>query len=280
MENNVQEVAKVIRQMDNQLRKELDASPKKLWENTFIRHQIERRRRGELFSISDHIRAMVYAMLSAGITWERVEGGIDLSTGRIEPIDAAFYQFNPDRLLACDPAKLRDAVKSMGCASQYTRKQMEALVHVNIGKLVAIDKQYGGIDTYYQQFSESDPTLKSLVRQLASKGSEDKLSQMGEALTAEYLKNVGYDLAKPDRHICRILGSRILGCSTHESVPVYEAFDIIAAIAAEMGKAAAEVDYILWSYCAKGYGEICTAKQPKCEVCVANSICTKKGGIV
>ena len=80
--------------------------------------------------------------------------------------------------------------------------------------------------------------------------------KFGEALITEYLKNVGYDIAKPDRHIRRILGRNILDCSEHENAPAYEAIDIVAAIARQLNRPAAEVDYILWAYCAKNYGEI------------------------
>lgn len=117
--------------------------------------------------------------------------------------------------------------------------------------------------------------MKTLVKALSAPHSGYKLAQMGEALSAEYLKNVGYDIAKPDRHIRRILGSKVLNCSTHEVVPIFEAFDIVAALAKELNRPAAEVDYILWSYCAKGYGEICTAKNPKCDICVANQFCNR-----
>lgn len=87
---------------------------------------------------------------------------------------------------------------------------------------------------------------------------------MGEVLTAEYLRNIVYDLARPDQQIRQILGSYYLGCSEHFIVSLYETFDIVRNIAKNMQKSAAEVHYILWSYCTKGFGEICTAKKPKC----------------
>ena len=80
---------------------------------------------------------------------------------------------------------------------------------------------------------------------------------MAEALVSEYLRNVGYDLAKPDRHLSKIWGSTGLGCSDKAEVPPYEVIDIVAEIANIVGKGPAEVDYILWSACAKGYGEKC-----------------------
>ena len=98
---------------------------------------------------------------------------------------------------------------------------------------------------------------------------------IGEALITEYLKNVGYDIAKPDRHIRRILGRNILDCSEHENAPAYEAIDIVAAIARQLNRPAAEVDYILWAYCAKNYGEICTKNNPHCDRCVVKIKCKK-----
>ena len=76
---------------------------------------------------------------------------------------------------------------------------------------------------------------------------------MGIPLVCEYLRNVGYDIPKPDRHICRILGSAHLALSDKKEVPPFEAFDIVVKLAELTGKPTAEVDYILWSYCADGY---------------------------
>lgn len=281
MINNIKEVAKIVELMDRNLRNDLFIKngvlqEKKLWENTHIKHQIDRRNNGDSFSINDHIRAMVYSMLSSGIKWERVEKGIDIKTGRIIPIDNIFHNYDINYLLQCAPDILAEEIKNLGCASQSTRKQMKALVSKNITKLISLEQEYGSIDSYYQKFIDKDNTLKTLVKQLADPQSEDKLAEMAEALVAEYLKNVGCDIAKPDRHIRRILGSKILGCSECEEVPVYEAFDIVTKIAQEMNRSVAEVDYIIWSYCADGYGEICTVNKPKCDKCVASYGCKNR----
>ena len=71
--------------MDKQLRTELlkcdgKIIEKKLWEFTYIKHQQDRRLGGESFSIEDHIRAMVYSMLSANISWEKMEKEMDEKT--------------------------------------------------------------------------------------------------------------------------------------------------------------------------------------------------------
>ncbi len=57
-------VANSVLQMDKQLRESLfikDGEPqaKKLWENTYIKKQLARRKNGGIFTVSDHIREMV-----------------------------------------------------------------------------------------------------------------------------------------------------------------------------------------------------------------------------
>lgn len=110
--------------------------------------------------------------------------------------------------------------------------------------------------------------------------SQSTLAQMDVALVCEYLRNVGYDYPKPDRHICRILGSDILAFSTNREVSRLQAFQIIFKLAELAEKSVAETDYILWTYCSTGYGEICTVDKPKCDICVANKHCRKQTGDV
>lgn len=277
MNIKIKEVAQAVELMDKQLRTELlikdnKIQQKKLWENTYIKHQIDKRNNGECFSVNDHICAMVYSMLSSGVPWERVEKGIDNTTGKITSIDKIFHQYDLEYILKCTPERLNNEIKEIHCASQYTLKQMHALINTNIPKLIKLAKEYGSIDDFYSYIVNDDNSKKTLVLVLSDRHSIYKYEQMCEALVAEYLKNVGYAIAKPDRHICRILGSEILGCSKCKTVPVYEAFDIVAEIAQKMNRPVAEVDYILWSYCAKGYGEICTKNNPKCDKCVAKKI--------
>ena len=153
---------------------------------------------------------------------------------------------------------------------------MEALLTVNVPKLLSIEKTYGTIDTYYQKFIEIDNTLKTLIILLSSTESTSKLEQMNVALVCEYLRNIGHDIPKPDRHICRILSSEYLAFSDKKEVTPFEAFDIIVELSKMTGKSAAEVDYILWSYCADGYGEMCTKKTPKCDICIIKKYCQEE----
>lgn len=273
----IAQLAEAVEKVDSYLRNQRQLSKKKLWENTYIKRQIESREQGYEFSITEHIRGMVYSMLSSGITWERVESGIDESTGRILPIDELFHQYSPEYLLDCTPDFLTDGVKALRCGSQSTRKQMAALLQNNIPKLQKIENEFGSIDACFARIIDEDSTKKLLVRKLSAPSDDLKMTQMGEALIAEYLRNVGYDMAKPDRHIRRILGKDTLGYSERNIASIYEAMDIVREVSEYSGKHQAEIDYILWSYCAKGYGEVCTKNSPHCERCPIPQIMNCKG---
>lgn len=178
-------------------------------------------------------------------------------------------------MLSADPVKLSDKMLAYKLGTPYIKKQMKALIEVDIRKLLVLEKEYGSVDNFYKKLAEENDNLKTLVKKLSDAKSPHKFVQLGEALTAEYLKNVGYDVGKPDRHVRRILGCEYLGCSAHKTVPPFEAIDIIAAIAKELKITAAEVDYIIWAYCANGYGEICTKCKPQCHRCVAKDYCKR-----
>lgn len=268
MNSKITDIANAVLLMEQYLNENIPKN--KLWENTYINEQLVKRKQGGTFSLEDHIRAMAYSMLSAEKEWYLIQPHIDNGD-----IDNIFNEFCVDKILQHEAEDLTKQLKSKHCASRLTARQMEAL-RVNINKLIEIEKQCGSVDCFYQCLSEKDDTYKLLICTLSSAGSPYKLQQMGEALVTEYLKNVGYDICKPDRHICRILGCNVFGCSDKEETPVYEAIDIMSAIAEKIGKPIAEVDYILWSYCAKSYGGICTVGGKNCSKCVVKKYCLKE----
>jgi len=103
-------------------------------------------------------------------------------------------------------------------------------------------------------------------------------------LVCEYMRNVGIDVPKPDRHILRILSSERLGFSKFpeksesESYKkdIFEIFDKLHEIT---GKTRIEIDYLLWFYCADGHAEFCTEKpKENCEKCIIRYYCNKVKG--
>lgn len=260
------------------IEKSLEALPENLqWKNFFVRAQIERRDSGESFDLQDHIRAMVYSLLSSQTPWIRIENNK-------AAIDNIFCDYIPNQLATKDPILINEQLKEIKCGSLNRKSQMQALAG-NIEKMVMINGQAGGIDAFYGGLltkAEDNHPFEKLIRLLAF-DKKYKLKQMGIPLVAEYLRNVGYDIPKPDRHIMRILGPEHL--NEHNRIApsgegwqpddLFEAFRIIQDYSKETGVRQAYIDYLLWSYCADGYGQICTKDNPKCNQCQIKQFCAR-----
>jgi thermostable 8-oxoguanine DNA glycosylase len=215
-------------------------------------------------------------MLSSGSAWSKMLENIDVNTGKITCVDNVFCNYDTEYLIKCSPNELTNKLLEIRCGTQYINKQMPALIE-NIKKLIKYEKSYGNVDNYYQTLVNENDSYKALITALSNSKSNDKMLQLDIALTCEYLRNVGYNLPKPDRHLCRILGSEYLGLSKNGEAKPFEVIDIINEVSSKINKPATEIDYIIWSYCANGYGEICTKKHKHCDICKLNNICNKGG---
>lgn len=280
------EQASVICRMDEQLKIIFADKPEKQWGHQFCRQQILQRKEGKVFLLEDHMRGMVYSMLSGGRKWDELSKKAD-SQGFIPEVEEIFYHFkNPQKIIDTPDKELYEEMRKHSLTSRSSQAQITALKK-NIVMLQEWEHTYDSVDNYYQQYIDNDNERKGLVVpgisliKILSKQDRDnpnKLKQMDVALVCEYLKNVGYDFPKPDTHIRRILGRDILGFSTSRETTPYQAIEIIFKLAELTGKSVAETDYILWAYCADGYGEICTSRNPKCTECVAYKQCQKQTG--
>lgn len=117
-------------------------------------------------------------------------------------------------------------------------------------------------------------TPSNIIKLLADSNSTYKLKYAGVALVCEYLRNVGMDIIKPDVHIKRIASSERLNLVTAKND--YKIMDEFQELAKQIGISQVKMDYLLWNYCSKGYGEVCSAT-PKCDKCVINKYCNKGG---
>lgn len=243
------------------------------WENSFIKLQYDKRIKGKTFSLEDHLRAMVYSMLTSQTMWARIAKDIDPTSKRLIHVDEIFFQYDPEKLVSCNPEEVIRELGRYKYGGQSRKAQVEAIVQRNVFKLMEFKDHSKSVDEYYAQIMANNGEIHALIKTLSDEKSSNKLAQMGIPLVAEYLRNVGYDVAKPDRHICRILGKDYLGCSEETIVPPYQAMDIVADIAQELRWPQQKVDYALWAYCAQGYGEICTKAKPKCNKCAASAYC-------
>ena len=149
-----------------------------------------------------------------------------------------------------------------------TKAQMEALAG-NIRTFQKIEQEYGSIDA----FVTSDPAA-IIAQKLSDPASPYKMKMLGGALAWEYLRNVGVDGAKPDTHLRRFLGADRMGTAIHSPATPDEVHGQVEKLSKATGLYKAEIDTIIWSFSADGYGEMCTAT-PRCGICPIRKFCKK-----
>lgn len=138
MNSKIKDVSNAVLIMERYLLENVQEN--KLWENTYIYEQIVKRKQGGNFELKDHIKAMVYSMLSSRTEWAKIQPHIE--SGEIDNI---FCNFHSGKLLQCKSEELLDQLKEIRCASLSTRKQMKALLDVNIETLCKIEDTYNGM---------------------------------------------------------------------------------------------------------------------------------------
>ena len=224
-----------------------------------LERRMDQRQAGKSFSTEEHIAGLIYAQLSNQTVWSRIEP-------HLPQIDALFFHYDPQKLLTVSPEALSGGIFALKCGNISTKAQMRAL-HFNIAVFAAIAKEFGSLDA----FVTSAPA-HIIVQQLSSARSPWKLHQLGPALAWEYLRNVGIDGAKPDTHLRRFLGAdRMPECPNPIATPE-EAISQVERLSAATGRKRVVIDNLIWSYCADGYGAVCTAV-PHCGRCVIREQC-------
>lgn len=74
-------------------------------------------------------------------------------------------------------------------------------------KLRSRSEEHGSLENYFDYMkSKYGNHPINLVHQLGATNGLDKIASMGIPIAAEAMKNIGYDVAKPDRHINRAFG--------------------------------------------------------------------------
>lgn len=164
---------------------------------------VEARTAGREWSDEDTFRGLLLAVLSNNTDWSKIEqiqtdlselfSGFDLKWyAELPPCEI------PDRFLpwflerkAGSVTLERDLVNLIGTAQLLTE-------HSRI---------HGTAESYFTSLiRQLDGDPKQAALRLGSR-SEYKLPAFGVALAAEALKNLGYDVAKPDRHVARAVAS-------------------------------------------------------------------------
>ncbi len=217
------------------------------------------RKAGKQYGLAEHIRGLVYSLLTAQTVWASV-------APKLPQIDKAFHDYDPEWLKAAPSETLTKSVFDLKCGNISTEAQILALPK-NIEVFESLEKEYGSMDN----FVTSKPP-KGIVKMLSNSTSPYKLAQVGEALAWEYLRNVGVDGAKPDTHLKRFLSSDRMGIGKHVDCTVNEVLDQVKTLSAETGLSQATIDYLIWTFCSSKNLEICSAT-PHCTYCPLRNYC-------
>jgi len=225
-----------------------------------ILEAVGKRKNGKIFSFEEHLKGFIYAQLSALVSWKKIKEN--------QPVlDKLFCNFERSALKNATPENLIEEIKTLKCYSPYTTKNQMYLLKTNIETFEKIERDFGSLEKFI-----TSTTPENVIKQLADSNSTYKLKYAGVALVCEYLRNVGIDVIKPDVHIKRILGMDRLDLVKSKSD--YAFIAECKKLSEKIGISQVKMDYLLWNYCSKGYGEICSAK-PKCNECVIKEFCNK-----
>lgn len=225
--------------------------------------KVEARREGKDFTFSEHLKGLVYALLTNQRSWSGI-------AEMIPRINALFCHFDVEKIKETDAAVFTKGILALRCGNVATKRQMDSL-HANIKVLETIEKTYGSLDAFVESADAN-----TIVEMLSNKDSKYKIQCLGKALAWEYLRNVGVDGAKPDIHMRRFLsadrvGSGSKGLATEE--------EVIAQVD-ELSKTTKLdkwlIDNLVWEYCSESGDDIC-GEEPQCGRCVIRGYCKYKG---
>lgn len=221
---------------------------------------IRDRRSGAKSSINDYIEGMIMAMLTNSVPWIKISPHIN--NGDIPQI---FLYYDPVKLKSANPATLVAGLRAIKCGNRRIQQQMNSL-RGNIVIIENIINKYGSFDDYLKSKSFAYPVILYSALDDFQPGKPYKLQEMGIPLVCEFLKNMGYELPKPDVHLRRFLSAGRMGTGHSPMATEEEVFDQIQALSKASGVTIPHIDLIIWEYCAMGYGQICGGR-PQCAGC-------------
>ena len=223
-----------------------------------ILEAVKQRKNGKSFSFEEHLRGFVYAQLSALVSWKKIREN--------QPkLNDIFCNFDRQHLKEKSSEDLINEITAIKCHNPYTTKNQMRSLKANIETFERIEQDFESLEKF---ITHSTPA--TIIKLLADSNSTYKIKYMGVPIACEYVRNVGIDIIKPDVHIKRIAAADRLNLVTAKND--YKIIDEFQELTQKIGISQVKMDYLLWNYCSKGYGEICTAT-PKCDVCVIKRFC-------
>lgn len=107
-----------------------------IWTND----NLQQRKKGKEFTLSDHIKGLIYSLLSNQRPWKGIVANMD----KIENI---FYDFHVDKIKAENPEKFVNEIRKIKCGNRNINQQMKSLSQ-NIAIMEEIERDYGSMDNF------------------------------------------------------------------------------------------------------------------------------------
>jgi endonuclease III len=163
---------------------------------------LARRRNGDPFSDDEIFEGLLLAVLSGNTRWSTVERIQAELTGPFEDFSLPAYADKTDvEVTALVPWFSERKAGSTGLKAGLIRLRDTAAL------LDRHSRDHGSADTYFlDALREAGGEPEDLAVALGS-SKRWKLPGFGIALAAEALRNIGFDLCKPDRHVLRCIAA-------------------------------------------------------------------------
>lgn len=200
---------------------------------------------------------LVQSMFSGGMKGQVV----DTWMPRMEQ---AFFDWSIPRVAAMTEAEILPLIRR-GEVIGHQSKLSAVVANARVAKTLL--NQYGTLGRYLASFQN----LTSLAADLC-----DRFDFIGPVTAEDFLRNVGFDTAKPDRHITRWLER--MGILSGAQVGVV--LDTFRSVATAAGMPKAKADSIIYLFCADRddviSGGVC-GNVPACEACPVTMLCPTRG---
>ena len=221
---------------------------------------IAEREAGKVWTDREVVEALVLAVLSNSVDWSKIE--------RIMPeLASCFDGFNPE---ACASYSLEEVKGRLlpwflerRSGTTTLAKSLERFPKA-VRLLISRGVDAGSMHGYFVSLHERcNRDAKTMAYELGKEGGAHKLPGLRTPLAAEFLKNLGFDVSKPDRHINRAVGvfgwvefrnwKDREGTSAPDALPkeMLAVMTVLERMAEAAGERAAFVDNAVWYLCAK-----------------------------
>ena len=193
----------------NTIESHLDSDHPK-WEKRLrdVAKVIEKRKAGGAWSDAEVFKGLLEAVLSGNTDWSRIERVLQDQEREFRELFCGF-SLEAYATLAPDEIDSRFVPWFMEwkAGSRTLKRSLINLIDA-ARKLAQHSRIHGTAESYFTSLMhrfDNDP--KRVAFKLGRPGSKYKLPSLGVPLAAQVLKNLGFDVAKPDRHVLRAVGS-------------------------------------------------------------------------